>query len=89
MSTHHVVANPASLLILAALVVTACYILGCWVFPFTDCPACDGNGKHRSPGGRTWRLCRRCEGTGHRLRLGRALWNRLHQHDRHGRDGRP
>ena len=89
MPTHHAAANPTTLLILALLAVTACYTLGCWWFPFTACRTCHGDGKHRSPNGRKFRLCRRCDGTGRRLRTGRALWNLLHQHDRHGRDGRP
>ena len=89
MPTHPVLANPAALLTCTLLVVTVGYILGCWAFPFTNCPTCGGDGKHRSPAGRRFRLCRRCDGTGRRLRTGRALWNRLHQRDRHGRDGRP
>jgi hypothetical protein len=89
MHPHHATANPTALLIVAILAVTFCYVLGCAIFPFTDCGACGGDGKLRSPSGRKFRLCRRCDGTGRRLRVGRLLWNRLHQRDGHGRDGRP
>jgi DnaJ-class molecular chaperone len=57
------------------IVITLCYVVACWVWPYTACRRCDGNGKHRSPSGRAWRYCRHCKGTGARLRTGRRLWN--------------
>jgi hypothetical protein len=64
-------------LFLAALVVTACYLGACAIWPFGACGRCDGNGKIRSPSGRAWRPCPRCKGSGGRLRLGRHVWNHL------------
>lgn len=88
MPAHDVVASPAVVLVLAALAVTVCYALGCAVFPFTNCRGCGGNGRRQSPAGRAFRSCHRCQGTGRRLRVGRVIWDRLHQDDRHGRGGR-
>jgi hypothetical protein len=51
------------------------YGIACWIWPFANCPRCHGTGKRRSPSGRAFRLCRRCDATGRRLRLGRRLWN--------------
>jgi hypothetical protein len=64
-------------LALAATVLLAGYLLACWLWPFSSCLVCGGNGKRRSPSGRAWRNCRRCRGTGTRLRVGRHLWNYL------------
>jgi hypothetical protein len=64
-------------LILLTLIVTFCYSVACWVWPFTHCPRCHGTGRQLSPTGRAFRLCRRCGGTGRRLRLGRRVYNRL------------
>jgi hypothetical protein len=63
--------------VLAALAWTAGYAIACWIWPFTACRRCDGNGKLRSPSGRAWRRCRRCRGSGGRLRAGRWLYNHL------------
>ena len=67
----------AAIAILAALLWTAVYALGCWIWPFKACRRCDGSGKLRSPSGRAWRRCKRCRGGGGRLRGGRWLWNRV------------
>jgi hypothetical protein len=87
MPTHHVVASSA-ILVVTVVVVTACYALGCAVFPFTNCRWCGGNGKRNSLGGRHWRSCGRCQGTGRRPRAARAIWTALHTHGRHGPGGR-
>lgn len=59
--------------------VTVSYAVGCWLWPFTRCPRCGGDGKRRSPfsKGKTFGLCRRCDGTGRRLRWGRRFANKL------------
>lgn len=67
----------ASTLILPFIVITACYIAACAVWPFTACRKCGGAGRHRSPSGRAWRYCHRCHGNGARLRTGRRIWNYL------------
>lgn len=63
---------------LAVLVWAGCYTFACWWWPFEVCPRCDGGGKFGSPSGRHWRNCRRCGGSGRRLRLGRRVWNWWH-----------
>ncbi|WTW96859.1 hypothetical protein OG216_27415 [Streptomycetaceae bacterium NBC_01309] len=79
------------------LAVAAGYALLCWVSPYGACRACDGTGNHISwherraarngtatkPKRRIRKPCKRCKGSGARLRIGRRLHNsgrRLH-HD--------
>ena len=50
------------------------YVLSCWWWPFTACPRCEGGKKYGS-GRKVWRDCRRCRGSGRRLRVGRRVWN--------------
>jgi hypothetical protein len=60
----------ASLAALAALTAAGWYATVCAVAPFGPC-RCHGHDA----------LCRRCDGTGHRVRTGRRLWaylRRLH-----------
>ncbi|GGQ44037.1 hypothetical protein [Couchioplanes azureus] len=76
--------TPAITLTIAALTVTVCYALGCWIWPFKACRKCHGLGKKRSPSGRAFRLCRRCDGTGRRLRAGRWIYNHLARRRREG-----
>jgi hypothetical protein len=64
-------------LLLAALLVAGGYLVACWIWPFAACMRCKGAGKFRSPSGRAWRYCRRCNGRGARLRIGRRIWNFL------------
>lgn len=65
------------LLGLAAITVAGGYAVAAWIWPFTACRKCHGDGKLRSPSGRNWRRCKRCGGTGRRLRLGRVVLNHL------------
>jgi len=62
---------------LTAIVLSAAaiYLLACWAWPFAACRACHGDKRRRSPTGRSWRTCKRCKGTGQRLRVGRRIWN--------------
>lgn len=46
------------------------YVLACWIWPFAACRRCDGAGRFRSPTGRAWRNCKRCKGSGKRVRFG-------------------
>jgi hypothetical protein len=55
------------LLLAAALVLAARYALACWLAPFGPCSRCHA----RDP------LCRACDGTGRRVRLGRRVWTYL------------
>lgn len=65
------------LLLLIAIAVAAIYLISCRIWPFGPCLVCGGDGKRRSPSGKAWRRCRRCRGTGMRLRAGRYLINHV------------
>ena len=56
-------------------VITLRYLLLCWIKPFRTCRKCHGRGRLATPLGRLTRQCRRCRGTGLRLRLGRHAIN--------------
>lgn len=58
------------------------YLVGCRWWPVTACRRCDGSGKVRSPNGRNWRPCKRCSGSGGRLRIGRRVMNGLSRNAR-------
>jgi hypothetical protein len=61
-------------LAVAGLALAVPYTLACWLAPFGPCHRCH----HTDP------LCRACDGTGRRVRLGRRAWTYLrHLHD-HG-----
>ena len=68
--------NPHLLILLAVLVWAIGYALACAIWPFGSCARCRGDGKLRSPSGKAWRRCKRCKGTGARLRIGRRVLNR-------------
>jgi hypothetical protein len=53
--------------VIALVLVTAGYLLKCWLFPFTTC--------HH--GALTAARCRRCQGTSRKVRAGRRLLNEL------------
>ena len=60
---------------------TLCYAALCAASPFGPCRRCNGLGRIRL-GSRRGRLCRHCNATGIRIRLGRHLWNqaaRIHR----------
>lgn len=67
------------LLIVASLLGALVYAGACWLWPFAGCLRCNSSGKHRSPSGTAWRKCRRCKGSGARLRLGRQVWIWTHR----------
>lgn len=67
----------AVLALVGGLVAGGGYWVACLLWPFAACRRCHGDGKSRSPSGRSWRLCKRCDGTGRRLRLGRHVINYL------------
>lgn len=89
--------TPNALVSLLVLALPTGYALLCWLSPFAACRFCDGTGNHISwwerrqartnpnhkPKRRIRKPCRRCKGTGARLRIGRRIHNagrRLH-HD--------
>ena len=67
------------------LLVVASYALSCWRWPLTRCVKCDGKGKFARPDGRVWRECRRCKGSGKRIRVGRKAFNWWHARHRQAR----
>lgn len=68
-------------LVLALLAAGALYLLACRIWPFGPCFRCKGAGKFHPPGGRSFRRCPRCKGSGMRQRFGTQVLNR-------GRDNR-
>lgn len=69
-------------LVLLGLAVLVGYVLACAIWPYASCWGCSGDGKRRSPSGKAWRTCRRCGGTGRRIRLGRKLYAGLRHRNR-------
>ncbi|MEU4371828.1 hypothetical protein [Micromonospora chersina] len=59
---------------LTALGYALCYLTVCAASPWGRCRRCHGRRYHRTAIG-TRRDCRRCDGTGIRVRLGRRLIN--------------
>lgn len=75
-ATDHLAA--AAIIFLTTAVITAGYLLHCWLYPFGNCRRCGGTGKRRAIiGRRSFALCRRCHGDGRRLRIGRHVVNYL------------
>jgi len=64
-------------LLLIAGAVVGGYLASCAIWPFANCRKCHGLGRFHAPSGRAWRRCRRCKGTGARLRIGRRLINHV------------
>lgn len=66
---------------LTVLVIASTALAGYWLslrlWPIRTCGRCDGSGKTRSPSGRHWRPCKRCSGSGGRVRLGRRVLDGL------------
>ena len=63
-----------------ALIVTiavAFYLFTCLVWPFGKCRRCKGLGKLKSPFGKAYRHCGKCDGSGLRVRLGRHVINHI------------
>jgi len=62
-------------------VVLALYLIGCSIWPYGPCAACIAHrGKSRGSTGRRWGRCKRCKGSGERIRWG----YRLLQNIKHG-----
>jgi hypothetical protein len=58
------------------------YALACWVIPFGRCHACKATGTRTTWITRRLRPCRRCKGSGRKLRYGRRAYNHLHHINR-------
>lgn len=59
-----------AVLLIALLIVG--YATACLIWPYAPCGRCQ-SGRHSSPSGEYWRKCRRCGGSGKKIRLGRRL----------------
>ncbi|MEV4267790.1 hypothetical protein [Kribbella sp. NPDC049584] len=70
-------AGQVATVVLIVTVVVAFYLLTCLVWPFGKCRRCKGVGKFRSPFGKAFRHCGKCEGSGLRVRLGRHVINHM------------
>ncbi|MEU0564099.1 hypothetical protein ABZ297_01715 [Nonomuraea sp. NPDC005983] len=55
--------------------VTFRYAVACWIHPFGTCRKCHGKRHLPNRIGRGTHECRRCQGTGLRLRWGRYAYN--------------
>lgn len=58
---------------LGATLAGLAYTLECWWFPYGTCLRCRGKCVYRSRFSKGTRKCRRCGGSGERLRVGRRL----------------
>jgi len=66
---------PVGTVALVAAALIAVYAAACVIYPLTAHGRCNGTGKLRSPGGKAWRRCPGCKGTGTKPRLGARLLN--------------
>jgi hypothetical protein len=57
------------------LVLAARYVIHCAWWPWAPCRRCGRSGVRWAPSGKAFRQCRRCKGSGRRVRLGRRLWD--------------
>lgn len=64
----------ADALLLFVPLITFGYAVSCALWPYKACRRCEGHGQISGPFGGI-RLCRHCDATGLRLRLGRRAWN--------------
>jgi hypothetical protein len=72
------------LAVLAALIITAGYLLLCAIWPLASCSRCHRVGKIPARIGRGYRPCRHCDGTGYRIRPGTRAVSRLRAIHRNG-----
>ena len=65
----------------AAAVLFALYLIGCTIWPYGPCLSCIARrGRSRGSNSRRWGRCKRCKGSGERMRWG----YRVLQHIKHG-----
>jgi hypothetical protein len=67
--------NPGDLVVVA-LVLIAAWVVSLLLWPFARCGRCEGSGTSPGSSGKRWGDCRRCGGSGKRLRLGARLVRR-------------
>jgi hypothetical protein len=75
-ATLHTLAQAATVALIVTVSVTF-YLLTCLIWPFGKCRRCKGEGKFKSPLGKAYRHCGKCQGSGLRVRLGRHVINHI------------
>lgn len=65
--------DPTDALILTPIVV---YIISVVVWPYARCRSCRRSGQSVGSNEHRWGVCRRCDGTGQRVRFGTRLLGR-------------
>jgi hypothetical protein len=75
-ATLHTLAQAATVALIVTGIV-AFYLFTCLVWPFGKCRRCKGEGKFKSPLGKAYRHCGKCQGSGLRVRLGRHVINHI------------
>ncbi|MGH8878964.1 MAG: hypothetical protein ACRD0P_16765 [Stackebrandtia sp.] len=69
-----------TVLVVLAVVAIGGYLASLKLHPYTNCRACGGGAKHHGDVfGHAFRACRRCSGTGRKLRLGVRLLHPNHR----------
>jgi len=63
-------------LLLAAAIGVAAWLIRSWLWPFSPCRGCKGSGKNIGSTGRRYGTHRRCKGTGRRVRFGARMVRR-------------
>lgn len=74
---------------LATTTLIAGYTLLCWIKPFGRCVRCNKKGSHPRLITRKLTICRRCKGSGLRLRHGRRIFNFLARIHAEAKTARP
>ncbi|WP_433792135.1 hypothetical protein [Actinoplanes sp. CA-252034] len=71
---------------LTAVGYAAFYAVNCAIFPFGRCrrSRCEGGRVYSRANRKVFRECRRCEGTGKRVRIGRRLYEYLRSEQKAG-----
>lgn len=64
-------------LVLLLLGCGAVWVIGLLLWPYTACSRCGGSGRNTGSNGKRWGTCRKCKGTGRRLRFGARLVHRI------------
>ena len=75
-ATVHTVTQAATVALIVTAVI-AFYLLTCLIWPFGKCRRCKGAGKFKSPIGKAYRHCGKCDGSGLRARIGRHVINHI------------
>lgn len=61
--------TPGAVVGIAIVAAVALYLYRAWRYPYIACPTCKGSGENVSPSGKHHGDCRRCQGTGRKIRL--------------------